>query len=373
MIYFDNAATTPLAPEVIDAMLKVMKDNFGNPSSVHAFGREARVLIEDARRIVASNLNVSPSEIFFTSCGTEAINMVIEGSVNDLGIKHIITSPIEHHAVLHTVEKLAHQGKCKVSFLKVDTSGSIDLSELENTLVTNEHTLVCLMYANNEIGTILPLKEVGEICERNNALFLCDTVQTMGKLSIDAVNSKMHFAVCSAHKFHGPKGIGFLYLNGNVKINPLLQGGGQERNMRSGTENIYGIVGLAKAFELAHKNMLVDVEYIKGLKKYFAERLKEEIKDIQFNGECDIKGLHTVLNVSFPKTKNAEMLLYNLDIEGIAASGGSACASGSVSESHVLKAIGADLSRTSIRFSFSKFNTKEEIDKCIDVIKKVLI
>jgi len=373
MVYFDNAATTPLDPEVIEAMIQVMKNNFGNPSSVHAFGREARVLIEDARKIVALNLNVSPSEIFFTSCGTEAINMVIEGAVNDLGIKHIITSPIEHHAVLHSIEKLAHQGKCKVSFVKIDHSGNFDLTDFENILSLNERSLVCLMHANNEIGTILPLKEVGDICEKHNALFLCDTVQTMGKLRIDATNMKIHFAVCSAHKFHGPKGVGFLYLNGNVKINPLLQGGGQERNMRSGTENIYGIVGLAKAFEVAHRNMDADVEYIKNLKAYFVKKLKEEINGIQFNGESDQKGLHTILNVSFPKTKNAEMLLYNLDIEGIAASGGSACSSGSISESHVLKAIGADLSRTSIRFSFSKFNTKEEIDRCIEVIKKVLL
>jgi cysteine desulfurase len=372
MIYLDNAATTPLAPEVIEAMTIAMKHKFGNPSSVHAYGREARVLIEDSRNTVAGLLNVSPSEIFFTSCGTEAINMTIFSCINDLGIKHIVTSPIEHHAVLHTVGYFEKIGKIEVSYVKHDGKGNILSDDLENILATHDSSLVCLMHANNEIGNYLPIKEVSKICEKHNAMFLCDTVQTMGKFKFDLKDLNVHFAACSAHKFHGPKGIGFLYLNGKVKINPLLHGGGQERNMRSGTENIYGIIGLAKALEVAHRNMEADIDHIKSLKACMVAGLKEMIPDIQFNGDSEEKGLHTILNVSFPRSDKSEMLLYSLDIEGIAASGGSACSSGSVSESHVLKAIGADMKRTAIRFSFSKFNTKEEIDKCLTVIKKIL-
>ena len=372
MIYLDNAATTPLDPEVIETMTDAMKNKFGNPSSVHKYGREARVLIEDSRRTVSGLLNVSPSEIFFTSCGTEAINMTISSCVNDLGIKHIVTSPIEHHAVLHTVSYFEKLGKIKLSYVKLDSNGNILLDDLENILATNERSLVCLMHANNEIGNLLPINDVSEICKKNNALFLCDTVQTIGKYKFDLSSMNVHFAACSAHKFHGPKGVGFLYLDGNVKINSMLHGGGQERNMRSGTENIYGIAGLAKALEVAHRNMEADAVYIKSLKAHMVAGLKKEIEGIQFNGESEEKGLHTILNVSFPKSDKTEMLLYSLDIEGIAASGGSACSSGSVAESHVLKAIYADNKRPAIRFSFSKFNTIEEIDSCLKIIKKIL-
>ena len=372
MIYFDNAATTPLDPEVTEVMSSVMKNNFGNPSSVHTFGREARVLIEDARKSISSLLNVSPSEIFFTSCGTEVINMSIVGCIENIGIKNIITSPLEHHAVLHTLSHLSNAGKCKVQFVELDSFGNIRKDHLETILKSSGRSLVCLMHANNEIGNLLPLKDISDLCIRYDALFLCDTVQTMGKFRNHPGETNIHFAACSAHKFHGPKGIGFLYLNGEVKIDPLLYGGGQERTMRSGTENIYGIVGLAKAFEIAHRNMDADINYIKSLKEYMVNSLKSFISDIAFNGESENKGLHTILNVSFPKTDKSEMLLYNLDIEGIAASGGSACTSGSISESHVLKAIGADMNRPAIRFSFSKFNTKEEIDTCINVLKKIM-
>ena len=371
MIYFDNAATTALDAEVIDRMHEVMKNTFGNPSSVHAFGVQARALIDECREQVSSLLHVSPSEIFFTSCGTEAINMVIAGCCDDLHIHRIITSPLEHHAVMHACRHQLKQGKVSVELLNADNKGNILPAELENILKAGDRALVCLMHANNEIGNLLPIAEVGEICRKYNAYFFCDTVQTIGKFKHDFKKNNIHFAACSAHKFHGPKGIGFLYLNGDIKISPLLQGGGQERNMRPGTENIYGIAGLAKAMEVAYRNLDADVAYIKSLKTYMVTKLKKEISDVRFNGESEEKGLHTILNVSFPETKKSEMLLYNLDIEGIAASGGSACTSGSVTESHVLKAIGADLKRTSIRFSFSKFNTKDEVDKCIEVIKKV--
>jgi cysteine desulfurase len=372
MIYLDNAATTPIDPQVIEVMQDVMRNHFGNPSSVHTFGRKARVMIEDCRKTVSSLLHVSPSEVFFTSCGTEAINMVISGCCEDLDIKRIVLSPLEHHAVLHATEHFARQGKCIAEFVKLDEKGNIITEDLENLLKSGERSLVCLMHANNEIGNLLNLAGVDDICTKYDALFLCDTVQTIGKFRHDFKKTNIHFAACSAHKFHGPKGIGFLYLNENVMINPILQGGGQERNMRSGTENIYGIVGLAKAMEVSYKKFDTDITYIKELKSYMVSRLKEEINDVCFNGDSEEKGLHTILNVSFPKTERSEMLLYNLDIEGIAASGGSACASGSVAESHVLKAIAADMTRPSIRFSFSKFNKKEEIDTCVEVIKKVL-
>ena len=268
MIYLDNAATTPLAQEVIEAMNNIMKNYHGNPSSVHTFGREARVFIENARRTVSDILNVSPSEIFFTSCGTEAINTAIIGCINDLGIKHIVTSKIEHHAILHSIEKHNLKNSCEVSYVTLDNKGNIDLDDLRKILQIKGRSLVCLMHANNEIGNLLPLKNTSEICSEYGSLFLCDTVQTMGKFKNDISSSHIDFAICSAHKFHGPKGIGFLYKNSDLNISPLIEGGGQERNMRSGTENIYGIIGLAKAMEVASKNIDSDISYIKSLKSY---------------------------------------------------------------------------------------------------------
>ncbi|NTW32957.1 MAG: cysteine desulfurase, partial [Bacteroidetes bacterium] len=312
MIYLDNAATTPLDPEVIEVMSDTMKNYHGNPSSVHTFGREARVLIENARKTVSSFLNVSPSEIFFTSCGTEAINTAISGCVNDLGIRHFVTSHIEHHATLHSLEKHIKNNLCTISYIKLDAKGKVDLEDLKKILHAKGRSLVCLMHANNEIGNLLPLKETSEICSQSGSLFLCDTVQTIGKVKNDIGAAHIDFAICSAHKFHGPKGIGFLYKNGDINISPLIKGGGQERNMRSGTENIYGIVGLAKAMEVAFKNIDTDTSHILSLKSLMIKRLREEIPEIIFNGESAEKGLHTILNVSFPKTKKSEMLLYNL-------------------------------------------------------------
>ncbi|MFY9310427.1 MAG: cysteine desulfurase family protein [Bacteroidia bacterium] len=372
-VYLDNAATTPLDKEVLDTMLPYMTEFFGNPSSIHSFGRKTRAAIENARKSVAKSLNVSPSEIFFTSGGTEADNMAIRCSIHDLGIKHAITSKIEHHAVLHTLEKLEEEGLIKLSFVNLTPEGHVDLEHLEQLLKSNERTFVSLMHANNEIGNLLPIKEVGEICERYNAVFHSDTVQTMGHYAMDLQKINIHFITCAAHKFHGPKGVGFLYVSSKIKINPLIYGGGQERNMRGGTENLYGIVGLAKALEVALRDVEQHQQHIKGLKQYMVEQLKAQIPAVEFNGSCLNNCLYTVLNVRFPHTDNAEMLLFNLDIAGIAASGGSACTSGSDIGSHVLRGIGSDVTRPSVRFSFSKYNTKEEVDYTVGKLKELFV
>lgn len=370
-VYLDNAATTQLDKEVLDEMLPFMTSHFGNPSSIHSYGRKTRAAIEGARKMVAKSLNVSPSEIFFTSGGTEADNMAIRCCIHDLGIKHAITSVIEHHAVLHTLEKLAEEGIIKLSFVNLTPKGHIDLIHLEQLLKNNETSFVSLMHANNEIGNLLPLKEVGEICSTYNAIFHSDTVQTMGHYAIDLQKIKIHFVTCSAHKFHGPKGVGFLYISSNVKIKPMIFGGGQERNMRGGTENLYGIIGLSKALEIALRDMDDHQKQITGIKNYMIEQLKAAIPVIEFNGASEENSLYTVLNVRFPHTENAEMLLFNLDIAGIAASGGSACSSGSDIGSHVLHGIGCDVTRPSVRFSFSKYNTKEEVDYTVSKLKEL--
>jgi cysteine desulfurase len=371
-VYLDNAATTPLAPEVAEVMIPVLKEQFGNPSSIHATGRSVRALIENARKSVAKLLNVTPGEIFFTSGGTEADNTAIYGSVNDLGVKHIITSPVEHHAVLHTVEELAKAGRVKMSLVKLTDDGSIDLDDLENLLKSHPNTLVTLMHGNNEVGNLLPMEEVGELCEKYNAYFHSDTVQTMGHYPFDLQKNKVHFLVCGAHKFHGPKGIGFLFIRSGIKIHPLIHGGSQERNMRGGTENVYGIVGLAKALELAYSDLSEHQNYILKLKNYFKEELLKSIKGVEFNGTSgNENSLYTVLSVRFPKSANGEMILFNLDISGVSCSGGSACTSGSNQGSHVLTALNVDPERPSVRFSFSRYNTKEEIDFTIGKIKNL--
>lgn len=370
-IYLDNAATTSIDKEVLQAMLPILEKQYGNPSSIHSFGREARAVIESSRKSIANLLKASPSEIFFTSGGTEANNMAICCSVRDLEIKHVITSSIEHHAVLHTLEQLEKKGLIKLSFVKLTDDGHIDLNNLEELLKKNERSLVSLMHANNEIGNLLPVKKVGELCETYNAIFHSDTVQTMGHYTHDLSQLKVHFLTCAAHKFHGPKGVGFLYINHKIKINPFIFGGAQERNMRGGTENVYGIVGLAKAFEIAYRDMEEHKNYIQSLKTYMIEKLTENIPGIRFNGDYNNKSLYTVLNVSFPPSDFSEMLLFKLDIAGIAASGGSACSSGSEVGSHVLKSINASSVRPSVRFSFSKFNTKEEIDYCVTNLKEL--
>lgn len=367
-VYLDNAATTPMAPEVIDAMVPVMKEYFGNPSSTHAFGRKTRAMIEMARKRIAKTLNAHPSEIFFTSGGTEADNMAIMCSVRDLGITHCITTPIEHHAVLHTMEDLEKKGLIKLSFVKLTENGHVDLNDLERLLAENERSLVSLMHANNEIGNLLSLEQVGDLCEKYNAIFHSDTVQSMAHYAFDLSSLKVHFVTCAAHKFHGPKGVGFLYVNKDVKIDPLIHGGAQERNMRGGTENLIGIVGLDKAIEIAYHDVAGHQKHVKALKSYMIDQLKANIPGVSFNGDSEnVEGsLYTVLSVSLPKTEIAAMLLLNLDIMGIAVSGGSACSSGSNVGSHVLAGIGADPERPVIRFSFSRYTTKEEVDYALE-------
>lgn len=372
-VYLDNAATTPIDEKVVEAMLPVLREQFGNPSSIHGYGRQARAVIEKARKQVAGFLNVSPAEIFFTSGGTEADNMAIRCAINDLGIKHAITSKIEHHAVLHTLEALEKAGSIKLSFVKLTPDGHVDLDSLEELLKTNERSLVSLMHANNEIGNLIDLVKVGELCKHYNAIFHSDTVQTMAHYTFDLQKIPIDFVTCSAHKFHGPKGIGFLYVNSNVKIKPLIYGGAQERNMRGGTENIYGIVGLTKAMEIALAEVDEHHAHILGLKNYMIEQLEATIPGVEFNGDAKGNSLYTVLNVCFPKTDVAEMLLFNLDIDGIAASGGSACSSGSDQGSHVLRQVQKDMERPSVRFSFSKYNTKEEIDFVVGKLKGLLV
>jgi len=373
-VYLDNAATTPLDPEVIKEMCKVMENTYGNPSSIHAQGREARTLIEKSRKTVANLLGTSPSEIFFTSSGTEADNMAIRCGIIDHGIKHAITSRIEHHAVIHTFEALEKAGAIKLSFVNIDAKGNIDYDHLETLLKDNERSFVSIMHANNEIGTLSDMERIGDLCETYNAIYHCDTVQTMGHYKHNLSKLKAHFVVCSAHKIHGPKGVGFLHINHRIKIKPLIYGGAQERNMRGGTENIYGVVGLAKALEMAYAEMEHHQEHIQGLKTYMKDQLVESIPGIEFNGETDPdKSLYTVLNVSFPEMEMSDMLLFNLDIAGISASGGSACSSGSDIGSHVLTAIGTNPSRPSVRFSFSKYTTKEEIDFTVAKVKELCL
>jgi cysteine desulfurase len=365
-VYLDNAATTQIDPEVIEVMLPILNNGFGNPSSIHSFGRESRSLIEKARKNVARHLNCTPGEIFFTSGGTEADNMAIRCGLIDLGINHAITSKIEHHAVGHTLEDLASKGLIKLSYVNLDDKGNVDLEHLDELLKTNQRSFVSLMHANNEIGNLLSLEKVADICEKYDAIFHSDTVQTMAHYTFDLKTINIHFITGAAHKFHGPKGNGFLYINENVKIKPLIYGGGQERNMRAGTENVYGIVGLSKAMDVSYSDLDEHRKHIESLKTRMIEGLKKSIPGVEFNGEsANIeKSLYTVLNVMFPQTDIGEMLFYNLDILGIASSGSNL-------GSHVLRNIGADMTRPSLRFSFSKFNTEEEIDYTINQLKSL--
>lgn len=372
-IYLDNAATTPIDPKVVEAMVPILSNNYGNPSSIHAKGREAKAIIETARKQTAKHFGASPAEIFFTSGGTEADNMIIRCAVQDLGVERIITSSIEHHAVLHTAEQMDAAGKAELALVNLTGNGSVDLIHLEELLADeSKKTLVSLMHGNNEIANILPLEKVGALCKEHNAYFHSDTVQTMAHYRIDFRKLNIQFATCAAHKFHGPKGVGFMYVDADVKFNPMITGGAQERNMRAGTENIHGIVGLAKALEIAYTDLEKHQELVSNLKQYMAEEIVKSIPNVAFNGDSASKdSLYTVLSVCFPPNDMGEMFLYNLDIEGICASGGSACSSGSNVGSHVLRAIGSVMERPSIRFSFSKFNTKEDIDFTLSVLKEL--
>lgn len=369
-IYFDNAATTSLAPEVLEAMMPYLTEKFGNPSSIYSYGRETRMAIESARKSVARILHAHPAEIFFTSGGTESSNTAIFASVNDLGCKRIITSRIEHHATLHTVEYLHCTNQVALDFVKLLPGGHVDLADLENLLAASEEKcLVTLMHANNEIGNMLDLTEVGNICKKHKAIFHSDTVQTVGHYPFDLRNTPVHFITGAAHKFHGPKGVGILYINENIKIKPFVHGGSQERNMRAGTENLYGIIGFAKALELATLNFETDRASIYDLKLYMMQRLTNEITGVSFNGDPDGRSLYSVLSVSFPKSEKSEMLLFNLDINNVCASGGSACTSGADAGSHVIRAINNNPNQVTVRFSFNRHNTKEEVDTVINQLK----
>jgi cysteine desulfurase len=369
-VYLDNAATTPIAPEVVEAMIPVLKEGFGNPSSTHFYGRQTKALIETSRRTISKLLQCQPAEIIFTSGGTEADNMALQTAVNQLGVTHIITSAIEHHAVGHTASFIHTHDHVTVSYVKLDEKGTVDLTDLERLLQGGEKTLVSLMHANNEIATLLPLKKVSDLCRKYEAYFHSDTVQTMGHYSFDLQALDIDFITCAAHKFHGPKGIGFLYVNKHIKAEPLIHGGAQERGLRGGTENVYGIVGLAKAMELAYEDVEGHQRHVQGLKSYMIEQLKALFPDIAFHGETEPeKSLYTVLNVCFPKTDKAGMLLFTLDLKGVAVSGGSACSSGATKGSHVLEGIHADMSRPNVRFSFSRYTTKDEIDYALAQVK----
>ncbi len=371
-VYLDNAATTPLDKQVLDEMLPYLTEHFGNPSSIHAYGRKTKAAVEKARKIVAKYLNASTSEIFFTGSGTEASNMIIKCAVRDLGVTRIISSKTEHHCVLHSVETVNSQGVV-VDYVQLDNCGRVDLVNLESLLCNRNHkTLVSLMHANNEIGTLLNISSVSDLCAKYGAYFHSDTVQTIGYFPFNLQKTKIHFLSGSAHKFHGPKGIGFVYINSACHIKPLIDGGAQERNMRAGTENVYGIVGLGKALELSTEKMEQNKAHILELKQYMIMQLNECLKGVLFNGDISEQGSnYKVLSVSMPPHEKAELTLFNLDMAGIAASGGSACSSGSEKGSHVLEAINADVHRKAVRFSFSKFNTKDDVDFVINVLKNI--
>jgi len=361
-----------LDSEVIEVMTKVMQENYGNPSSIHREGRTSRSLIEKARKAVASTINASIGEIFFTSGGTESSNMALKCAVRDLGVERIITSKMEHHCILHTVESLEKSHNILAEYVTIDECGRIDYAELATLLASSDKkTLVTLMHANNEIGTLMDLDKVSEICQAHNAYLHSDTVQTMGHLPIDVEKTKIHFLNGSAHKFHGPKGVGFIYINSEALIKPYMDGGAQERNMRGGTENLYGIIGLAKALEITVANREQNHVYIEALRNYLKTQLTENFVDSQFNG-CQENYLYKTLSVSFPPSPKSDLMMLNLDIAGISASGGSACSSGAEKGSHVLESIHAPTDRKTIRFSFSHLNTKEEIDFLIEKLKSIV-
>jgi len=372
-IYLDNAATTPVDDQVIEVMIPFMKDIFGNPSSIHKHGRQTRAAIEKARRVLASKLNTSPAEIFFTSGGTESDNLAIFSCIHTYGLKHAVTSKLEHHAVLHTLQELEKRGLIKLSYVRHDNLGNIDLSHLDEILSQNERSLVSLMHVNNEIGNVTDINLVAAICKANNAFFHSDTVQSVTHFPIDLQQTEVDFMCGSGHKFHGPKGTGFIYIRGESKIKPLLYGGSQERNMRGGTENVAAIIGMAKAFELAYDSMVEDQKHIQQLKHRLIEGLRINIPGVEFNGESSNaeRSSYTILSASMPSSEDNEMLLFNLDIQGISASGGSACTSGSVIGSHVLQALDVVPSRGHIRFSFSRNNTQTEVEFVIAELSKI--
>ena len=373
-VYFDNAATTPMDKTVLEKMLPYLENGFGNPSSIHKKGREIKSVIEKCRSKIASLLSCEPGEIFFTSGGTEADNMFILNTAIEKKLDTIITSKLEHHAVLHCCEYLERSYKKNIKFVNSDDKGVIDLDHLESLMKSSPNSLVTIMHGNNEIGNLNDIKKISRICEQYETIFHSDTVQTVGHYNLNLNDLNIHGIVGSAHKFHGPKGVGFLYLNNKHKISPFIHGGAQERNMRGGTENVYGIVGLAKALELSITNMADHAKKVSNLKKYMIEKLTHAVDGIKFNGQSsDLNNsLYTVLNVSIPNMNDQQMFLFNLDINNIAASAGSACTSGSEVGSHVLAQIKKNKGHVSVRFSFSKMNSKEEVDYTVDKVCEIL-
>jgi len=372
-VYLDNAATSPLDERVIDAMYDVMKTTYGNPSASHSIGRSARAVVETARKQIAKSIGASANEIIFTSGGTEADNMALRCAIHDLGVSDIITSPIEHKAVLDTALQLEADGLATVHLVNVNDKGDMDLQHLSELASKHKGALISLMHANNEIGTLLPYQKVAEIAKENNCLFHSDTVQTMGHYHLNVEDFGADFLTCSAHKLNGPKGIGFLYVRNTAPIKTMITGGGQERSHRAGTENVIGIVGLAKALEIAFEHVVEEEQQIQNIKSYMREQLLEHVEGISFNGreEAD-KSLYTVLSCSVPPTNNNDLLLFQLDIEGICCSGGSACNSGAAKGSHVLEAIGHPTDRKALRFSFGRFTTKEDVDQAVSVLAKLV-
>ena len=376
-VYFDSAATTQIRPEVIEKMTKVMQECYGNASSTHSFGRSAKAWIEQARKTVAKLLNVSASEIVFTSGGTEADNLALVSAVRDLGVKNIITSRIEHHAVLHTVQQLQREYDITINYVDLDADGHVDYKHLEQLLQTSEKTLVSLMHVNNEVGNILDIKRVADMCKTNQALFHSDTVQSVGHYKLDLQEIPIDFMAVSGHKFHGPKGVGFAFIRKNSGLKPLIFGGEQERGHRAGTEAVHNIVGLEEALKLSYQNLEEEKAYITTLKTYFIKQLESNFPGVGFNGSsADFeKSTYTVLNTCLPiAAEKALILLFQLDLKGIACSKGSACQSGSSKGSHVLTQILSDddMQKPSLRFSFSKYNTTEEIDYVIEVLKEYI-
>ncbi|RDK83482.1 cysteine desulfurase family protein [Marinirhabdus gelatinilytica] len=374
-VYFDSAATTQLRNEVIRCISEVLKTEYGNPSSTHAYGRSAKSLLENARKEIAKHLNVTAAEIIFTSGGTEADNLILNSCVRDLGVKRIISSKIEHHAVLYAIEELKEKHNIEVVYVKLDDCGHVDYDHLETLLEdTGKKTLVSLMHVNNEIGNVLDVDRTATLCKRYDTLFHSDTVQSVGHFEVDFAKTPIDFAAVAAHKFHGPKGAGFAFVRKNTGLKPLIFGGAQERGLRAGTEAVYAIAGMAEALKLSYQNLEKEKAYITGLKDYFKQQLEDEIPGVKFNGSCDDneRSTYTLLNVCLPiPPEKATMLLFQLDLNGIACSKGSACQSGSSKGSHVLTEIltDEDLQKPSIRFSFSSFNTKEEIDYVVGVLK----
>ena len=375
-IYLDNAATTALRPEVIEKMTESLKNNYGNASSTHAPGRSSRAIIEQCRKNIASYFYATASEIIFTSGGTEADNLALRSSVRDLGVKEIITTKAEHHAVLYTAKQLEEEYDIKVSYVDLKCDSCVDYEHLEALLKTDGKKLVSLMHINNEVGTILDLERVSQLCQTFNALFHTDTVQSVGHYDLDLSKIKIDFLAASAHKFHGPKGVGFCYIRKETGIKPLIFGGEQERGQRAGTECIHNIVGMDEALRIAYDNMDYEKAYIKDLKQYFIDRLKANIPEVQFNGSCceTEKSTYTLVNVGLPiAPEKAAMLQFQLDLKGIACSKGSACQSGSMQASHVLRAFQDEelLKKPTVRFSFSIYNSIEELDYVVEVLKEM--